>query len=201
MARQKGQTGRACILTSWQFETVMQSVRSRAYPSRDKAIVAISFYLGLRAKEIASLKVRDVYAPNGTVRQVLHVKRSYSKMNRMRDVYLASDQLREALTSYRVVRLAVSHDEPLFPTRTGRHFTANGMVQLFRDIYAQAGVERASSHSGRRTMITRLAEQGVDLKAIATLAGHANIATTCIYVENNPARLARIMGSINLLED
>jgi integrase/recombinase XerD len=92
-------------------------------------------------------------------------------------------------------------DAPLFPTRTGRHFTANGMVHLFIDIYARARIENASSHSGRRTMITRLAEQGVDLKAIATLAGHGNIATTCIYVENNPARLARIMSGVDMGEN
>jgi integrase/recombinase XerD len=46
-------------------------------------------------------------------------------------------------------------------------------------------------------MITTLAERGVDLKAIATLVGHASIATTCIYVENNPARLAKIMRELS----
>jgi integrase/recombinase XerD len=48
-------------------------------------------------------------------------------------------------------------------------------------------------------MITTLAEQGVDLKAIARLAGHSSISTTCIYVEDNPARLARIMSGIEII--
>ena len=56
-----------------------------------------------------------------------------------------------------------------------------------------AGIAGASSHSGRRTLITRLAERGVDLKAIAQIAGHTSIRTTAMYVEANPTRLARIL--------
>jgi len=54
----------------------------------------------------------------------------------------------------------------------------------------------ASSHSGRRTLITRLAERGVDLKAIAQIAGHTSIRTTAMYVEANPTRLARILQDV-----
>jgi integrase/recombinase XerD len=126
MARRKGQTGQAPILTSWQLDAVLESVRARPYCARDRAVVAVSFYLGLRAKEIAALKIGDVFALDGAVRSVLHIKRSYSKMNRMRDVYVASEQVRGALASYRLVRQAASPDAPLFATRSGRHFTANG---------------------------------------------------------------------------
>ncbi|MEJ2376935.1 MAG: tyrosine-type recombinase/integrase [Pseudolabrys sp.] len=51
----------------------------------------------------------------------------------------------------------------------------------------------ASSHSGRRTLITRLAERGIDLKSIAEIEVHAKIRTTAMYVESNPKRLARIL--------
>jgi integrase/recombinase XerD len=54
----------------------------------------------------------------------------------------------------------------------------------------------ASSHSGRRTLITRLAERGVDLKSIAQIAGHTSIRTTAMYVEANPTRLARILQDV-----
>ena len=60
-------------------------------------------------------------------------------------------------------------------------------------IYAETGIAGASSHSGRRTLITRLAERGVDLKAIAQIAGHTSIQTTAVYVEVNPTRLAWIL--------
>lgn len=198
MPRPKGLTGRAPILSAGEFEQVLEAARSLTYPARDRAILLVSFYLGLRAKEIASLRFGDVYTADGEVRNVLHIKRDYSKKNRMRDVYLSSDRLRSALASYRLVRQPAAPDDPLFATQSGRSFDAHGMVVLFRRVYRHAGFDAASSHSGRRTMITRLAEQGVDLKAIATLAGHASITTTCIYVEENPARLARIMAAVEL---
>ena len=49
---------------------------------------------------------------------------------------------------------------------------------------------------GRRTLITGLAERGVDLKAIAEIAGHTSIRTTAMYVEANPRRLARILQDV-----
>jgi integrase/recombinase XerD len=45
-------------------------------------------------------------------------------------------------------------------------------------------------------LITRLAERGVDLKAIAQIAGHTSIRTTAMYVESNPKRLARILQDV-----
>ena len=45
--------------------------------------------------------------------------------------------------------------------------TACSMARFLKALYREAGIAGASSHSGRRTLITRLAERGVDLKAIA----------------------------------
>ena len=41
-----------------------------------------------------------------------------------------------------------------------------------------------------------LAERGVDLKAIAEIAGHTSIRTTAMYAESNPQRLARILQDV-----
>ena len=54
----------------------------------------------------------------------------------------------------------------------------------------------ASSQSGPRTLIMRLAERGIDLKSIAQIAGHTSIRTTAMYVESNPTRLARILQDV-----
>jgi site-specific recombinase XerD len=63
----------------------------------------------------------------------------------------------------------------------------------------QVGLRHAhSSRSprGRRTLITRLAERGIDLKSIAEIAGHTSIRTTTMYIEANPKRLARILQDV-----
>jgi integrase len=55
---------------------------------------------------------------------------------------------------------------------------------------------RLGTISGRRTLITWPAERGVDLKAIALIAGHTSIRTTAMYIEANPTRLARILQDV-----
>ena len=67
------------------------------------------------------------------------------------------------------------------------------MARFLKSLYREAGLPSASSHSGRRTLITSLAERGIDLKAISAIAGHSSVRTTAVYVEDNPKRLSRIM--------
>jgi integrase/recombinase XerD len=47
-------------------------------------------------------------------------------------------------------------------------------------------MDGATSHSGRRTFITKLADKGVGVRVLMALAGHKSIATTQRYIEFNP---------------
>jgi integrase/recombinase XerD len=198
MARRIGDSGQAVVLDAGQIRRLLKIAGTTSFGQRDQTVITLSYWLGLRAKELASLKVGDVYDGSGAVRGVLHLKAGYTKRARMRDVYLSSDKIQKRLKEYGAHCVA-DPAKPLFRTRSGKAFTANGMVILLRHLHGLAGIEGGSSHSGRRTMITRLAEAGVDLKSIATLAGHSSIRTTAGYVENNPDRLRRIMGSVDLV--
>jgi integrase/recombinase XerD len=60
-------------------------------------------------------------------------------------------------------------------------FNANSLAQIFALIYEGAGLEGASSHSGRRTFLTHLANQGIAIHLLKTLAGHRSISTTAAY--------------------
>ena len=71
------------------------------------------------------------------------------------------------------------------------------MVRFLKKLYIEAGLTEASSHTGRRTFITSLAERGIDLKAIAVLAGHSNIRTTALYVDASPLKLSRILSDVS----
>ncbi|MDA9020150.1 site-specific integrase, partial [Flavimaricola sp.] len=79
---------------------------------------------------------------------------------------------------------------PLFESQKGGHFSANTMCQLFLDIYKAVGLKDASSHSGRRTYITRLANKGVGVRLLAELAGHSHISTTQRYIDVNEEQLS-----------
>ena len=198
--RPKGTSGRAAVLTRSQVRQVFRTATTMIrWSERAEAGFALSIGLGLRAKELAALKWTDVYDPNERVRVVVHLKASYTKAAKTRDVFISSTQVRQALAKYAERRgpwAGRSDNAPLFPSQKVGHLTASSMARFLKGLYVQAGIPRASSHSGRRTMITGLAERGIDLKAIAEIAGHTSIRTTAMYVETNPRRLARILQDV-----
>jgi integrase/recombinase XerD len=198
--RPPGTSGRAAVLSAPQVRQVFRVARTRSrHSARAEATLAISLGLGLRAKELTSLTWEDVYDAKGHVRSVLHLRAAYTKGGRTRDVFLSSPTLRRALAKYREGRLSLStraSHSPLFPSQKGGAMTPGSMARFLKALYREAGISGASSHSGRRTLITRLAERGIDLKAIAEIAGHSSIRTTAVYVEANPRRLARILQDV-----
>ena len=198
--RPPGTSGRAAVLSASQVRHAMRVARSRGrHAARAEAALAMSVGLGLRAKELAGLKWADVYADDGRVRAVVHLRAAYTKGGKTRDVFASSPALRRVLAKYgeaRWLMSAASSQAPLFASQKGGAMTPGSMARFLKALYAEAGISGASSHSGRRTLITRLAERGIDLKAIAEIAGHASIRTTAMYVESNPKRLARILQEV-----
>ncbi len=198
--RPAGTSGRAAVLSPSQIKLVLRLAAARGrHADRAEVALALSLGLGLRAKELAGVKWTDVYDSNGRVRAVMHLKAAYTKGGRVRDVFLSSPALRRVLARYgeaHWVMASGTSSAALLPSQKGGPMTAYSMARFIKGLYREAGIIGASSHSGRRTLITRLAERGVDLKAIAQIAGHTSIRTTAMYVEANPTRLARILQDV-----
>ena len=70
-----------------------------------------------------------------------------------------------------------------------RGFSANTLAQHFHHIYKGAGIDGASSHSGRRGFLTNLASKGVSVRVLQELAGHRSLAVTQRYIDVNQAML------------
>jgi integrase/recombinase XerD len=77
----------------------------------------------------------------------------------------------------------------LFATERSAGFTADTLTHIVNGLYRRAGLDGASSHSGRRTFITKLAEQGVGARVLQQLAGHSSLATTQRYIDIKPSML------------
>ena len=178
----------AQTLNEAQLRRVLHYCRSRRHPVRDTTIFMVSFYAGLRAKEIAALDVGNVFDEAGAVRIQFILSASQSKGGKTRTVYL-NQRLRKALLEYSACIRITDPQRPLFESQKGGHFSANTMCQLFLDIYKAVGLKDASSHSGRRTYITRLANKGVGVRLLAELAGHSHISTTQRYIDVNAEQL------------
>ena len=199
MAHQK----RAAVLTEAEFARVLSVAKDTKHGTRNVALLYLSFALGLRAKEMATLKVRDVVTEAGVIRHEVMLTSAHTKGGKQRLVYLANKHARKSLADYLSVRSGTERvkpppNAPLFRSGKGGAFTPNTMQMLFKRLFVAAGLTDASSHSGRRTFATSLVERGVDLKAVQVLMGHAAVSMTARYVEDNPARLRRISEEVQL---
>ena len=92
---------------------------------------------------------------------------------------------KKALQRYITSDISVIQQPFLFQTQKSKRFNTNALTQLVKRIYERVGIIGASSHSGRRTFITRLATSGVSVRVIAEAVGHSSIATTQRYIDIN----------------
>jgi integrase/recombinase XerD len=198
--RPSGRTGQAQVLNEKELRQVLQFINGGNHPERNTAVVILSFYLGLRAKELSALKIGDVFE-QGAIKKVLRLVAAYTKGAVHRDVSLENKAVIKALTDYITARkqedgLTFNPTAPLFRSQKKTAFSANAMARVLGDIYKNAGFKDASSHSGRRSLITKLAYQGIDLNSVRQIAGHSSISTTQRYVQDNPQLMADILKSI-----
>ncbi|MCR9157602.1 MAG: site-specific integrase [Rhodobacteraceae bacterium] len=143
---------------------------------------------GLKSRT-TSLTRGDVFDDEGNARTQFTLSAEQSKGGATRTVYL-NQRLRRALAEYAAGLNLSDPNRPLFESQKGGHFSANTMCQLFLDIYKAVGLKDASSHSGHRTYITRLANKGVGVRLLAALAGHSHISTTQRYIDVNAEQLS-----------
>jgi len=200
--RTKGTTGQAQALTERDVEIIKRSIKggdNSHQATRNMGIFILSNWLGLRSKELAALKVKDVYE-DGKVKDTLRLLAGYTKGEKHRDLALASPEVIKAIQATVAAQEKQYHrinsEAPLFRSNRGSSFSANSMRRVLKTIYIDAGYPDASSHSGRRSMITRLAEKGIDVNSIRIIAGHSSLQTTQRYIEENPARLANILKGL-----
>ena len=118
------------------------------------------------------------------MRNEIRLLAEYTKGKHARTVFV-NERLHKELTIYAKELTRINPTDPFFYTQKRTGFTPNTLTQHFFWLYKRAGLNGASSHSGRRTFITTLAAKGVGVRVLAALAGHANISTTQSYIDVN----------------
>lgn len=189
--------GQAKVLSERELSRVVNVVKKKAHAKRNTALLYCSFGLGLRAKEMAALRIKHVLGIDGNLLEEINLTGAMTKGSKQRHAYLTNPKVVSAIRDFINDRqkregILFNLEAPLFKSQKGSSFSPNSLQQLFHRIYQDAKLQGASSHSGRRTFATTLIEKGVDIKAVSTLMGHSSIAMTATYVENNPARLKQI---------
>ncbi|TMJ20694.1 MAG: recombinase XerD [Alphaproteobacteria bacterium] len=156
------------------------------------ALIEMLYGSGLRATELVSLP-RNAVSPD---RPFIILK---GKGGRERLVPI-SDRARAAVADHAA---GVPRDSLyLFPSGK-KHLSRVRLYQLVRELAASAGIppERISPHVLRHAFATHLLEGGADLRAVQTLLGHADIATTQIYTHVDSRRLIDLVNQRHPLVD
>lgn len=193
------QINRARVLDDTQIERVLAHIfaTSNARAS-DEVKFLFSVYAGLRAAEIAGMTLDAVVDADDRISRHIIVGRHVAKGGRPRLIPM-HPLIRDAL-----IRFRSEHPETrflAFSNRSGvRRQNANAVKAWFLHLYQQVGLHGCSSHSGRRTFITRLARlanlHGTSLRDVQLLAGHARMETTAAYIEpaDDLSRLVAAFG-------
>lgn len=168
------------------FQVVEELAESgRPNALRDLALLELLYGSGLRATELVSLARRAV-RPG----QPFLIMRGKGSKERLVPVSQRAAAAVEAWSAH------VPDDSKfLFPSRTS-HLSRVRLFQLLRGIAARAGIapERVSPHVLRHAFATHLLAGGADLRALQTLLGHADIATTQIYTHVDSDRLVQLVN-------
>jgi integrase/recombinase XerD len=177
----------AKVLEPVDVRRVLKHVKTTRYPIRNRTIVLLSFKAGLRACEIAGLAWPMVLNTNGKPGPTVNVYRQIAKQGRARNIPMHSD-LKAALKElYR--QQGKPREGPVICSERLRHMTARSVVNWFATTYRHLALDGCSSHSGRRTFITRSArlihQTGGSLRDVQELAGHRALTTTERYIAGN----------------
>lgn len=177
----------AKVLGTGDVRRLISYVRWKRNAQRDHVMVLLSFKAGLRAGEIAGLDWSMLVRADGQISQLINVSDHIAKCHSGRRVPL-NPQLRAAIV--KLHRMAGNPDRgPIIRSERGGYMTARSVVNWFRSVYAELGMDGCSSHSGRRTFITKsarlLAKTGGSLRDVQELAGHKALTTTERYIEGD----------------
>jgi len=186
----------AKILSDQHIEDLLFFAGNTRQPDRNCAIVLLSMKAGLRAAEIAKLTWDMVAGPTGQIGTTIELHDDAAKNGSGRTIPIHG-RLRDALVSLARRQLTSG---PVILSERGGPMTPLSIVVWFARAYDALGLEGCSSHSGRRTFITRAAravhKAGGSLRDVQLLAGHRSIQTTQRYIDGDSDVQRRLVSLI-----
>ncbi|MEP3440245.1 MAG: site-specific tyrosine recombinase XerD [Sulfitobacter sp.] len=187
------------------LEAARDHGRNQADRARNACLMELLYATGMRVSELVGL---PVMAARGDPRLLLIL----GKGGKERMVPLSPDA-RDALATWITIRDATEEAKLarkqqasrfLFPSRGKEgHLTRHRFYLLIKEIAVAGGVDpsKVTPHTLRHAFATHLLAGGADLRAIQTMLGHADVATTEIYTHVLEARLSQLVLDHHPLSD
>src|ERR1700757_5012585 len=180
----------AKIITDRQVRAILAELDPRRYPLRDRVMFLLSMKAGMRAVEIASITWAMVTDAEGKIGDIIALTDSASKGRRGGRFISMHPDLQVALGAlHRERGVKARPDWPVIHSERNHGLSAGAVAVWFHRLYTGLGMIGCSSHSGRRSFVTRAArrisEVGGSLRDVQMLAGHASLSTTAKYIEHD----------------
>jgi integrase len=186
----------AKILSDQQTRSLLDFASTSRNPRRNHLIVLLSLKAGLRAGEIAKLTWDMVSGPTDEIGVVIELRDCAAKKKSGRLIPI-HPSLRTALAAWRKLTTGTG---PVIRSERGGPMTPVSIVNWFAIAYRAVGLNGCSSHSGRRTFITRAArlvhKAGGSLRDVQLLAGHRSIQTTQRYIDGDSDAQRKLVSMI-----
>ena len=200
--------GQSKVLTKDEIKRVVQFQKNSRHSVRNLCLVNMSLFTGMRVGEVSQLKLKDVVNENWELKKEVVLRKEYTKTKKNRVVYLVHTEVRKSLEKYIGERRKMETiketknvmEKPLFISQKNSSFSPRSLQRLYKDMMKSVGLdEMCSSHSFRRTFITNLITQGIDIKTVSTLAGHSSVQTTVdVYAVSNPNKMENVCRNISI---
>jgi integrase len=187
---------RAKILATPDVNDLLVYASCTRHPSRNTLIVLLSAKAGLRAGEIANLTWDMVVDATGQLSGLLELRDTAAKKGSGRCIPIHPD-LAAALAAWRQIAKPCDH---VITSQRGGPMTPLSIVVWFNRAFKNIGLKGCSSHSGRRTFVTRAArvvhKAGGCLRDVQLLAGHRSIQTTQRYIDGDSDAQRKLVAMI-----
>ncbi len=185
--------GKSSVISDTDYAKIRSCIRSKKY----KMLLDLARYTGERWGALVQLQVNDVFGGGEVLDHITfraRTRKASTSGKRSTRQIPTHPHLKEILAGY---KLPVG-EEFLFPSPgwADQSISLRSADFIFRRAIAEAGLEHKgySTHSTRRTFITRLWESGVDIHTIQLITGHQSLASLTRYVEATPDRILKAIS-------
>ena len=188
----------AKTLSNDEIRKVLDYVATRKHSERNRAMIFTIFNTGMRVSEVANLRFKDVVDSEGAVKREIRLSAEDTKTKEARIVFV-NDKLHKELTRYVNLYKPQNTNVKFFYSqkRASDGYSPNTLAQFFHYLFNRAGIAGASSHSGRRSFITNLANKGVGVRVIMGLSGHRALSSVQCYIDCNDDMKRKAINLLN----
>lgn len=156
---------------------------------RNRMILELLFASGLRVSELVNIKIADIDFKNREIKIL-------GKGKKARIVYF-NKTTQEVMSKYVVEArqdiLKGKNCEYLFVNHLGNHLTRRGVADILEKLILKSSIKhKISPHTLRHTFATLLLNEGMDIREVQELLGHARLSTTSIYTHVSNEEMRRV---------